>query len=73
MTVDENTPHPRRDGSATTSKPSLTRTYSCFTMPALLEGGEADLHSLLHLARKRCSDEKGQVRHRSEQCQMNPR
>lgn len=71
MTVaDGITPHPARRepgaaGAATAGRRThaSTRSYSCFTMPcAALEGGEADLRSLLHSARKRCSDEKGQVR-----------
>lgn len=72
MTVDENTPHPgnaragraREGGAAGATAKSTRRSLSCFTMPyscALLEGGEADLASLLHTARKRCGDEKGQV------------
>ena len=68
MTLGNPTPHPGREagagaGAATgrrTAAPS--RSLSCFTMPyAALEGGEADLRALLKAARRRCSDEKGQV------------
>lgn len=67
----------RRNGRGGASKPAggstnASRCLTCFTMPAtsllsgLLEGGEgageADLKSLLHAARRRCGDEKGQVR-----------
>ncbi|GAB4813688.1 hypothetical protein N2152v2_000734 [Parachlorella kessleri] len=68
MTLGDPTPHPRtggrrREGARTAPTGRSSRGYSCFTVPAaLLEAGEADLRSLLHLARKRCSDEKGQVR-----------
>lgn len=63
MTLGEETPVSR---TAATSTRCLARaaggaTRTCFTMPCLALG-EAKLDAIIALARKRCSDEKGQAR-----------